>query len=227
MSGETVLIADDDHHIVELVSLYLRRAGYRVAQAYDGDQALAQVASERPDLCILDVMMPHKDGIQVCKALRQRGNMPVVFLTARSSDVDKIAGLKMGADDYVTKPFNPDLLIARVEAVLRRSTIGGGEQPIPENLRTGALSVDVGARAASLGGQALRLTPKEFDLLVVLMRFVGTALGREQLLDLVWGTENYSLRTVDVHIARIREKLGQAVQIDTVWGTGYRLTGGT
>jgi len=225
MSGETVLIADDDHHIVELVSLYLRRAGYRVAQAYDGDQALSQVASERPDLCILDVMMPRKDGIQVCKALRQRGNMPVVFLTARSSDIDKITGLKMGADDYVTKPFNPDVLMARVEAVLRRSSTQTGDQPAPETLREGALAVAVGAKVASLAGQAIHLTPKEFDLLVVLMRFTGTALGREQLLDLVWGTENYSLRTVDVHIARIREKLGGAIQIDTVWGTGYRFKG--
>jgi DNA-binding response OmpR family regulator len=225
MSGETVLIADDDRHIVELVTLYLRRAGYRVAQAFDGDQALSQVATERPDLCILDVMMPRKDGIQVCKTLRQRGNMPVVFLTARSSDIDKIAGLKMGADDYVTKPFNPDVLIARVEAILRRSN-GGGDHPVPETLRLGGLAVDVGARVASLQGQAVHLTPKEFDLVVVLMRFAGTALGREQLLDLVWGTENYSLRTVDVHIARIREKLGNCVQIDTVWGTGYRLAGG-
>jgi DNA-binding response OmpR family regulator len=224
MSGQTILVADDDRHIVELVTLYLRRAGYRVAQAFDGDQALAAVASERPDLCILDVMMPRKDGIQVCKALRQRGAMPVVFLTARSSDIDKIAGLKMGADDYVTKPFNPDVLVARVEAVLRRSPAASADQPAPETLRVGAVAIDVGARVTTSNGRSVHLTPKEFDLLVVLVRFAGTALGREQLLDLVWGTENYSLRTVDVHIARIRDKLGQAVQIDTVWGTGYRLT---
>ena len=219
---ETILVADDDVHIVELVSLYLRRAGYSVEAAYDGSQALRKATEVSPALLVLDIMMPGEDGLQVCRALRRRGNTPIVFLSARSSDIDKIAGLRIGADDYVTKPFNPDELVARVEAVLRRSRRPGAAQP--DRLALGDVEVDVAARLARFRGESLQLTPKELDLLVTLMRFPGVSLDREQLLDFVWGTTFYAMRTVDVHIARLREKLrGSRLQIDTVWGTGYRL----
>ncbi len=223
VAEHTILVADDDEHILELVSLYLRRAGYQVVTARDGDEALAREKDHRPDLLILDVMMPGPDGLQVARALRQKGDVPIVLLTARGSDVDKIAGLRLGADDYVTKPFNPDELVARVEAVLRRA--GPRERtPGARTVTAGDIAIDLEARTAHAAGQPLALTPKEFDLLATLCGFPGVVLGREQLLDLVWGTSFYAVRTVDVHIARLREKLGASnVHIDTVWGTGYRL----
>ena len=223
VAEHTILVADDDEHILELVSLYLRRAGYQVLTARDGDETLAREKDHRPDLLILDVMMPGPDGLQVARALRQKGDVPIVLLTARGSDVDKIAGLRLGADDYVTKPFNPDELVARVEAVLRRA--GPRERtPGVRTVTAGDIAIDLDARTAHAAGQPLALTPKEFDLLATLCGFPGVVLGREQLLDLVWGTSFYAVRTVDVHIARLREKLGASnVHIDTVWGTGYRL----
>lgn len=220
---DLVLVADDDAHIVELVSLYLRRAGYAVEAAYDGDETLRKATTLEPALLVLDIMMPGPDGLQVCQALRRRGDLPIVLLTARTSDFDKIAGLRLGADDYVTKPFNPEELVARVEAVLRRSRSTGGPL-LPERLELGRLAISPAARAATLDDEPFALTPKEFDLLATLTRFAGTALDRERLLDLVWGTSFYALRTVDVHISRLREKLeGSGLRIETVWGTGYRL----
>jgi len=218
-----ILVADDDAHIVELVSLYLRRAGYRVETAYDGDEALRKARDLQPALLVLDVMMPGPDGLQVCRQLRRKGNVPIVLLTARSSDIDKIAGLRLGADDYVTKPFNPDELVARVDAVLRRA--GDGSQPAaPERIAVGDIEIDVDGHSATVGGQDLALTPKEFDLLVTFARFPNVVLARERVLDLVWGTSFYALRTVDVHVARLREKLKKSrLRIETVWGTGYRL----
>lgn len=218
----TILVADDDRHIVELVALYLERAGFRVEPVFDGDAALQRIRDARPALAILDVMMPGQDGLQVCRQLARRGDIPVVLLTARSSDIDKIAGLRIGADDYITKPFNPDELVARVEAVLRRARTGSGEVG-PGRIRAADVEVDVAARTATVAGSPIALTPKEFDLLVILARFPGTVLDREQILDLVWGTAFYSLRTVDVHVARLRDKLtGSGVRIETAWGTGYR-----
>lgn len=224
VAEQTILVADDDEHILELVSLYLRRAGYGVITAKDGDEALAREKDHRPDLLILDVMMPGQDGLQVARQLRQKGDVPIVLLTARGSDIDKIAGLRLGADDYVTKPFNPEELVARVEAVLRRA---GGRERVTgaRTVAAGDITIDLEARTALAAGQPLTLTPKEFDLLATLCGFPGVVLGREQLLDLVWGMSFYAVRTVDVHIARLREKLGGSnVHIDTVWGTGYRLT---
>lgn len=225
MAGETILVADDDEHIRELVAFYLRKHGYEVALAHDGNEALALERTVKPDLMVLDVMMPGPDGLQVCKALRQRGNLPIVLLTARSSDIDKIAGLRFGADDYVSKPFNPEELMARIEAVLRRSRDGG--PPRAESVQLDRLVVEFAKRTAQVDGKALTLTPKEFDLLATLVRFPEVALGREQILDLVWGTSFYGIRTVDVHVARLREKLtGSGWHIETVWGTGYRLAPG-
>ena len=221
--GDLILVADDDEHIVELVSMYLRRAGYRVEAAYDGDEALQKARDLAPALLVLDVMMPGPDGLQVCRSLRRRGNIPIVLLTARSSDIDKVAGLRFGADDYVTKPFNPDELMARVDAVLRRAK-GGAVEAQPERLRLDGLELDLASRTVELDGEEVSFTPKEFDLLATFARFPNVALDREQLLDLVWGTSFYAMRTVDVHVARLREKLkGSPLRIETVWGTGYRL----
>ncbi len=221
--SDLILVADDDEHIVELVTMYLRRAGYRVEAAFDGDETLRKTKELGPALLVLDIMMPGPDGLQICRTLRRHSAVPIVLLTARTSDIDKIAGLRFGADDYVTKPFNPDELVARVDAVLRRASSGDGH-PTQERLRAGELELDMAARTAQVGGRALSLTPKEFDLLATFVRFPNAALDREQLLDLVWGTSFYALRTIDVHVARLREKLkGSPLHIETVWGSGYRL----
>jgi DNA-binding response OmpR family regulator len=226
MSEETplVLVADDDEHIVELVSLYLRRAGYQVETALDGNEALRKAREMKPGLLVLDIMMPGPDGLQVCRALSRKGDIPIILLTARTSDIDKIAGLRIGADDYVTKPFNPDELVARVEAVLRRARAGSPGAAVGEKVSVDGLELDLSQRKASVAGKEVALTPKEFDLLVTFARFPNVALDREQLLDLVWGTSFYAIRTVDVHVARLRDKLkGRSLRIETVWGTGYRL----
>jgi DNA-binding response OmpR family regulator len=224
---DLILVADDDEHIVELVSLYLRNAGYRVQAAYDGEETLRQVNDLHPSLLVLDIMMPGPDGLQVCRSLRKRSDMPIILLTARTSDIDKIAGLRFGADDYVTKPFNPEELLARVEAILRRSTTGTAE-PKPERLSLDGIEMDLARRKAEVNGRPVQLTPREFDLLTTFVRFPDIVLGREQLLDLVWGTSFYALRTVDVHVARLRDKIRECkLHIETVWGTGYRLSTGT
>jgi len=218
-----ILVADDDEHIVELVSLYLRREGYAVEAAFDGDETLKKTRELHPDLLVLDIMMPGPDGLQICRALGRRNDIPIILLTARTSDIDKIAGLRLGADDYVTKPFNPDELIARVSAVLRR-TRTAARTPDQERVQVGDLVLELGERRAAAAGRELTLTPKEYDLLATMARFPGVVLDREQLLDLVWGTSFYAMRTVDVHVARLREKLrGTDIHIETVWGTGYRL----
>ncbi len=220
---ETILVADDDEHIVELVSMYLKREGYHVEAAYDGDETLRKVNEFHPALLVLDIMMPGPDGLQICRSLRRRGNVPILLVTARSSDIDKIAGLRFGADDYVTKPFNPQELVARVEAVLRRSRTSDAE-PKAEHFEIDGLEIDISSRTAGLRGQAVPLTPREFDLLATFARFPNVVLDREHLLDLVWGTSFYALRTVDVHVARLRDKLrGSKLKIETVWGSGYRL----
>jgi len=218
-----ILVADDDRHIVELVSMYLLRAGFAVECASNGDEALQKVAERHPALAIVDVMMPGQDGLQVCQALRRRGETPVILLTARGADFDKVAGLRLGADDYITKPFNPEELVARVEAVLRRSRTAPAEATA-DTFTLGSLHVDIQRRTATVKDKPVALTPKEFDLLAVFARFPGVAMDRERLLDLVWGTSFYAMRTVDVHVARVREKIkGSSLRIETVWGTGYRM----
>jgi DNA-binding response OmpR family regulator len=219
----TILVADDEPNIVELVSLYLRKAGYQVETAVNGHETLRKAQELRPALLVLDVMMPGPDGLQVCKTLRKRGDLPIVLLSARGADIDKIAGLRYGADDYVTKPFNPEELLARVDAVLRRSG-RSSHSALQERFSAGRLEVDVPSRVATVDGRQLPLTPREFDLLVAFLRFPNVALDREQLLDLVWGTSFYAMRTVDVHVARLREKIkGSGIHIETVWGAGYRM----
>ncbi len=222
-NNDLILVADDDEHIVELVSMYLKKAGFRVETAFDGNEALKKTKEKQPSLLILDIMMPGPDGMQICRTLRRRSDVPIVLLTARTSDIDKVAGLRFGADDYITKPFNPDELLARVEAVLRRARSGSAE-PKEERIKLKALDMDLTSRNAKISGSDVSLTPKEFDLLATFARFPNVTLDREQLLDLVWGTSFYALRTVDVHVARLREKLKNSpLKIETVWGTGYRL----
>src|ERR1700675_3167292 len=177
---ETILVADDDEHIVELVSMYLKREGYRVEAAYDGDETLRKVNELHPSLLVLDIMMPGPDGLQICRSLRRRSNVPILLVTARTSDIDKIAGLRFGADDYVTKPFNPQELVARVEAVLRRSRTSDAE-PRAEQIAIDGLEIDISSRIAGLDGKAVSLTPREFDLLATFARFPNVVLDREHL----------------------------------------------
>jgi two-component system, OmpR family, alkaline phosphatase synthesis response regulator PhoP len=219
----TILVVDDEKNIVQLTRLYLRNEGYRIEEAYDGKQALEKARAVNPDLIILDLMMPEMDGLTVCKEIRKTSNVPVIILTARDDDVDKIVGLEVGADDYVTKPFNPRELVARVKAVLRRSQNGG---VAPETvLDVADIHLDPGRREVSVGGKQIQLRAKEFDLLAAFMRYQGMVLDRERLLSLVWGQDFYGdTRTIDVHIAWLREKLsGAKARVQTVWGVGYKL----
>jgi DNA-binding response OmpR family regulator len=218
----TILVVDDEKNIVQLARLYLNNEGFRVEAAHDGKQALEKAKSVRPDLIVLDIMMPEMDGLTVCKEIRKTSNVPVIILTARGDDIDRIIGLEIGADDYMAKPFNPRELVARVKAVLRRSQ---GEREVPEVLEVAGLRIDAAAREVVLNGQPLQLRAKEFDLLTAFAQHKGIVLDRERLLRLVWGTDYYGdSRTIDVHVAWLRDKLGDAsVKIQTVWGVGYKL----
>jgi DNA-binding response OmpR family regulator len=219
----TVLIVDDEHNIVELTQLYLTHDGFQVLSARDGREALRLARTEKPDLMILDLMLPEVDGFEVCRKLRHEGSeLPIIMLTARDDDVDKIVGLELGADDYMTKPFNPRELVARVRAVLRRAE----HKPARGMVRLGEVTLDSVSREVRLGTQTLTLRQKEFDLLAALMENANRAFSREQLLEMVWGYEFFGdTRTVDVHVARLREKLKPSkLKIETVWGIGYKLT---
>ncbi len=219
----TILVVDDERNIVQLARLYLDKEGFRVEAAYDGAEALEKAKALRPDLIILDIMMPEVDGLSVCKELRKTSNVPVIILTARGDDVDRIVGLELGADDYVTKPFNPRELVARVKAVLRRARQEAPSEPV---LEADGLRLDVARREVTVEGESVTLRAKEFDLLAAFMRHSGIVLDRERLLQLVWGTDYFGdTRTIDVHVAWLREKLARAkrVKIQTVWGVGYKL----
>jgi DNA-binding response OmpR family regulator len=221
-AASRILIADDDPNIADLVRMYLAKAGYDVTVARDGDETQKLLREQRFDLMVLDIMMPGPDGMQIIRGLRRRSEMPVIFLSARSSDIDKVAGLQLGADDYVTKPFNPAELVARVQSVLRRSRTA--DDLSKERIALGELVMDIRNRSAAIRGETVALTPKEFDLLATFARFINVTLDRDKLLDIVWGTSFYGMRTVDVHIVRLRSKLeGSGLKIETVWGSGYRL----
>ena len=224
MAGETILVVDDEKNIVELARLYLEDAGYVVESAYDGAEALAKIRSLRPALVVLDLMLPKIDGWEVCRRVRATSDVPIIMLTARSEDVDKIVGLELGADDYLTKPFNPRELVARVMAVLRRYERAA--KPT-RAIHIGQVTIDPARREVTVAGKPIKLRAKEFDLLLALAQHRGLVLSRNQLLDLVWGYDFYgSTRTVDVHIAHLREKLaGSNVVIETVRGVGYKLVG--
>ena len=225
MSSPTpsILVVEDESSIASFVSLYLKNAGYGVRTAATGNDALAQVAQEMPGLIVLDLMLPDIDGIEVTKRIRQTSDVPILMLTARDEDVDKIIGLEVGADDYLTKPFNPRELVARVKSVLRRAT-PEKRRPEAEVIRHGDLTIDAGRREARVGEQEIQLAPKEFDLLWELLDHRGLVLTRDQLLERVWGyTFAGDTRTVDVHVRQLRRKLGDASPIVTVWGVGYKV----
>ncbi|HUC03920.1 MAG TPA: response regulator transcription factor [Acidimicrobiales bacterium] len=217
----TIIVVEDDPHIADLVNLYLRRDGYRVLLADDGEKGLALVRQEAPWMVILDVGLPGRmDGFDVCREIRAAGPTPVLFLTARDDEVDRILGLELGADDYLVKPFSPRELVARVRAILRRTR---GVPPTGEVIAVGDLEVDLRRREARQSGAAVALTTREFDLLAFLAANVGLALSRRQLLEGVWGSDWYGdERTVDVHVAQLRKKLGHELPLATVWGVGYR-----
>ncbi len=221
---QSVLVVEDEASIASFVSAYLKNAGYAVRTAGTGGEALRQVASDQPALVVLDLMLPDIDGIEVCRRIRQDSDMPILMLTARDEDVDKIIGLEVGADDYLTKPFNPRELVARVKAILRRATPERGERESAV-IRHGDLSVDAGRREVKVGDQEVQLAPKEFDLLWELLDHRGLVLTRDQLLERVWGyTFAGDTRTVDVHVRQLRRKLGDASPIVTVWGVGYKVS---
>jgi DNA-binding response OmpR family regulator len=227
MPNELILVVDDEPHIIELASLYLKQDGFRVISAADGVEALQRIAQEQPALVVLDLMLPRLDGWEVCKRVRAESDLPILMLTARDDDIDKIVGLELGADDYLTKPFNPRELVARVKAILRR-TEPRRAATSETVLRVGNLTVDPARREARVEGRLIDLRAKEFDLLLTLVEHKGLVLSREKLLDLVWGFDFYGqTRTVDVHIAHLRHKLaGCTAEIETVWGVGYKLTEG-
>ncbi|MGV9881768.1 response regulator transcription factor [Streptomyces sp. NPDC003006] len=225
-TGLRVLVVDDDPTVAEVVTGYLTRAGYTVDRANDGPAALECATRHWPDLVVLDLMLPGMDGLEVCRRLRARGPVPVVMLTALGDEDDRILGLEIGADDYVTKPFSPRELVLRVESVLRRSHAGRSPDP-GAPLRAAGLSVDPVARRATKGEAELALTIREFDLLTFFLRHPGQAFSREELIREVWGWEFGDLSTVTVHIRRLRGKVeddpARPRLIQTVWGVGYRL----
>lgn len=230
MAEALILVVEDEPTIVEVVVRYLQREGFRTLTAGDGPSALAAVMRERPSLVVLDVMLPGFDGIELLRRLRASGSLPVVMLTARGEEIDRVVGLELGADDYVTKPFSPRELVARVKAVLRRSPAFTSDGGSPPPLVAGDLRLDPAARIVTLAGTPLTLTSREFDLLAFLLRHVNQVFTREQLLDQVWGyTFAGDLSTVTVHIRRLREKIEQdparPALLQTVWGVGYRFSG--
>jgi two-component system alkaline phosphatase synthesis response regulator PhoP len=222
MSGETILVVDDEANIVELARMYLEKEGFRVAVARDGAAALALARDRPPALMVLDLMLPEVDGWEVCRRVRAKSDLPIIMLTARDDDVDKIVGLELGADDYLTKPFNPRELVARIKAILRRAS--------PKPATTAPIGVadaliDPAGRQVWIKDSPVKLRAKEFDLLLALAQHRNIVLTREQLLDLVWGFDFVGqTRTVDMHIAHLRAKIENSeLAIETVWGVGYKL----
>ncbi len=223
----SVVLVEDDVHIADLVSLYLDQSGFRVYRADNGTDGLRTIGERDPRLVILDVGLPGDiDGLEVCRRLRATSNVPVIMLTARDGEIDRVLGLELGADDYVTKPFSPRELVARVKAILRRAdgVAQARANGTPQVLTTGGVEVDTGRAEARVDGQVIPLTTREFALLLYLAENTGLALSRRQLLDGAWGADWYGdERTVDVHVRQLRKKLGDALPLATVRGIGYRL----
>src|SRR3954447_2236808 len=224
--ARTILVVDDEPNITRLLGMYLTKEGFTVETAADGPSAVAKARATRYALILLDLMLPGMDGLEACRTIRRTSDVPIIMLTARSEDVDKIVGLEVGADDYVTKPFNPRELVARVKAVLRRyETAASPERQV---LTVGDVMIDLDRREVQIGDDFVELRAKEFALLVALARRPGVVVPRDRLLHDVCGYE-YSVdtRTVDVHVSTLRDRLASAnARIETVWGVGYKLVGG-
>ena len=225
--ASTVLIVEDDPHTVEVVGLYLRRDGYKVLAAYNGNEGLRLARESAPDLVVLDLMLPGKSGLEVCRELRRESDVPIVMLTARVEEEDRVAGFELGADDYVTKPFSPRELAARIRAVLRR-TASDREEDSPDKLTYHEITLDVRQRVASVGEAPLKLTPTEYRLLAMFLKEPGRAFTRDEIINRVFGYDFDGFdRTVDSHVSGLRRKLDAAAKerryIQTVYGVGYRL----
>lgn len=224
MAGELILLVDDEAHIVDLVRMYLEREGFRVESAGDGKAGLALIRERKPSLVVLDIMLPEMDGFEVCRQTRAESDVPILMLTARDEDIDKVVGLELGADDYLTKPFNPRELVARVKTILRRAEPRPRQEGQP--IHVGDISVDPARREVLVNGAPVTLRAKEFDLLQTFAEHKGLVLTREQLLNLVWGYDFYGeTRTVDVHVAHLRKHISPSttVRIETITGVGYKL----
>jgi DNA-binding response OmpR family regulator len=217
-----ILVVDDEPNIIELAKLYLEREGYQVEGVSTGQEALSKQGADSPDLIVLDLMLPDIDGFEVCRQIRAKSDVPILMLTAKKEDVDKIVGLELGADDYFTKPFNPRELVARVKAILRRYQAGFKPS---KTIEMGDLRLDLSRHEAAVAGEPLTLRTKEFALLATFAENQGVVFNREKLLELVWGYDYYGeTRTVDVHVNHLREKLiGSRVSIETVRGIGYKI----
>lgn len=231
MKERTILIVEDDKALVDVLNYHLSKEGYKVAIALDGEQALEMARKSQPNIILLDVMLPKMDGFQVCRILRKEMTVPILMLTAKDSEIDKIVGLEIGADDYLTKPFSMRELVARIRAMLRRSEMVEAKpsgQAVP--IRVGALEIDTARRRVSVQGSTVKLTTKEFDLLLFLAENKGIVFSREHLLEKVWGYDYAGdTRSVDVHIRWLREKIetnpGKPEYLITVRGVGYKLEG--
>jgi DNA-binding response OmpR family regulator len=219
----SILVVEDETSIASFVAAYLRNAGYSVTTAATAQNALIQLARDVPALVVLDLNLPDGDGVELCRRIRKTSDVPILMLTARDEDIDKIIGLEVGADDYMTKPFNPRELVARVKSILRRAA-PERRRTESEELQHGDLRINAGKREVHVGDEEIRLAPKEFDLLWELLDHRGIVLTRDQLLERVWGyTFAGDTRTVDVHVRQVRRKLGDASPIVTVWGVGYKV----
>jgi len=228
MASDLVLLVDDEPSIIQLARLYLEREGFRIEAVGDGLAALKAIEDHHPALVVLDIMLPGLDGFEVCRRLRAANNpVAILMVTARDEDIDKIVGLELGADDYLTKPFNPRELVARVKAILRRGVWRAGGEKAEDVLHSGDLEIDPASREARLRGRVLDLRTQEFEVLMAFVQNKGRVLTREQLLNLAWGYDFLGqTRTVDVHIGQLRRKLaGSTVHIETVTGVGYKLVG--
>lgn len=225
--AETILIVDDETNIIDLAKMYLEQEGYKVESATDGNEAFQRIKENAPSLIILDLMLPGMYGLEICRRVRTFSEVPIIMLTALSEDIDKIVGLELGADDYLTKPFNPRELLARVKAILRRTDRSRDDRESGESgvVTVGNLTIDPDRRAVLVDKTPVELRMKEFDLLLVLARNLGKVFSREKLLEVVWGYDFAGeTRTVDVHIAHLRHKLrGMQPSIETVWSVGYKL----
>lgn len=220
MNTTRILIVDDEEDMRHLSEMYLENSGFHCFHAESGEEAREVLGREEVDLILLDIMMPEEDGFQVCESIRKKSQIPIIFLSAKGEEWDKVKGLQLGGDDYIVKPFSPGEMIARIQAVLRRVGNGKNDEDI---LKVGKITIDKKARRVTVNDKPVQLTLKEYELLITLVEHEDQALSREQLLELVWGMEYQgSLRTVDTHIKTLRLKLSSADYIHTVWGIGYK-----